>query len=60
MKNNRLITLFIFGIAELASISQVINALTGLDGLPALILVCLLTAIYTGEIFGQLEILDFH
>ena len=34
-------------VAELSALQQVINALTGLDGLPAVIVECAVTTIYT-------------
>ncbi|MCJ1332992.1 hypothetical protein MMC10_009686 [Thelotrema lepadinum] len=45
----RLVTLFLYMVAELSALQQIINALTGLDGLPALIVEALITAIYTGQ-----------
>ena len=36
-------------VAELSALQQIINALTGLDGLPALIVEAVVTAIYTGK-----------
>lgn len=42
-----LITLFLYMVAELSALQQVINALTGLDGLPAVIVECAVTTIYT-------------
>src|SRR2546423_6198362 len=43
----RLITLFLYMVAELSALQQIINALTGLNGLPALIVECVVTTIYT-------------
>lgn len=43
----RLITLFLYMVAELSALQQIINALTGLDGLPAVIVECAVTTIYT-------------
>ena len=34
-------------VAELSALQQVINALTGLDGLPVVIVECAVTTIYT-------------
>ena len=34
-------------VAELSALQQIINALTGLDGLPAVIVECAVTTIYT-------------
>ena len=41
--------MFLYMIAELSSLQQVINALTGLDGLPVVIVEVLVTSIYTCE-----------
>ena len=43
----RLITLFLYMVAELSALQQIITALTGLDGLPAVIVECVVTTIYT-------------
>lgn len=42
-----LITLFLYMVAELSALQQIITALTGLDGLPAVIVQCAVTTIYT-------------
>ncbi|EFX03000.1 urea transport protein [Grosmannia clavigera kw1407] len=42
-----LATLFLYMMAELSAIGQVVTALTGLDGLPAVIVECIVTTIYT-------------
>ncbi|MCJ1464674.1 hypothetical protein MMC07_003287 [Pseudocyphellaria aurata] len=42
-----LITLFLYMVAELSALQQIINALTGLNGLPAVIVQCTVTTIYT-------------
>ncbi|KAI4157411.1 MAG: hypothetical protein L6R39_000693 [Caloplaca ligustica] len=42
-----LITLFLYMVAELSALQQIINALTGLDGLPAVIVECVVTTVYT-------------
>jgi Na+/proline symporter len=42
-----LVTLFLYMIAELSAIGQVVTALTGLDGLPVVIIECAVTTIYT-------------
>ena len=39
--------LFLFMVAELSALQQIIYALTGLDGLPALVIEAAITAIYT-------------
>lgn len=45
----RLVTLFLYMVAELSALQQIINALTGLNGLPAVIVQCAVTTIYTCE-----------
>ncbi|KAH7309003.1 hypothetical protein B0I35DRAFT_441179 [Stachybotrys elegans] len=42
-----LVTLFLYMVAELSAVGQVVNALTGLDGLPVIIVQCVITTIYT-------------
>ncbi|KAL2257117.1 hypothetical protein VTK26DRAFT_640 [Humicola hyalothermophila] len=42
-----LVTLFLYMVSELSAIGQVVNLLTGLDGLPVLIVECVVTTIYT-------------
>ncbi|KAL8854891.1 MAG: hypothetical protein Q9221_000398 [Calogaya cf. arnoldii] len=42
-----LITLFLYMVAELSALQQIINALTGLNGLWAVIAQCIVTTIYT-------------
>ncbi|KAI1823727.1 hypothetical protein F4861DRAFT_531409 [Xylaria intraflava] len=42
-----LVTLFLYMVAELSSIGQVVNALTGLDSLPIVIVEAAVTTIYT-------------
>jgi hypothetical protein len=42
-----LVTLFLYMVAELSAVQQIINALTGLNGLPAVIVQCAVTTIYT-------------
>ncbi|KAH7057330.1 hypothetical protein B0J12DRAFT_654201 [Macrophomina phaseolina] len=42
-----LITLFLYMVSELSALQQIITALTGLDGLPAVIVQCAVTTIYT-------------
>ncbi|KAF1982857.1 hypothetical protein K402DRAFT_339522 [Aulographum hederae CBS 113979] len=42
-----LITLFLYMVAELSALQQIVTALTGLDGLPAVIVECVVTTIYT-------------
>jgi Na+/proline symporter len=45
-----LVTLFLYMVSELSAVGQVINLLTGLDGLPVLIVECIVTTIYTCKI----------
>lgn len=47
LTNTRLITLFLYMVAELSALQQIINALTGLNGLPPVIVECAVTTIYT-------------
>ncbi|EON67651.1 hypothetical protein W97_06794 [Coniosporium apollinis CBS 100218] len=42
-----LVTLFLYMVAELSALQQIVSALTGLDGLPAVIVQCVVTTIYT-------------
>jgi len=42
-----LLTLFLYMVAELSAIGQVVSILTGLDGLPIVIVECIVTTIYT-------------
>ncbi|KAF4512734.1 hypothetical protein G6O67_000079 [Ophiocordyceps sinensis] len=42
-----LVTLFLYMVAELSALGQVIGALTGLDKLPVIIVQCVVTTIYT-------------
>ncbi|KHO00968.1 urea transporter [Metarhizium album ARSEF 1941] len=42
-----LVTLFLYMVAELSALGQVVNTLTGIDGLPVIIVECVITTIYT-------------
>ncbi|KXX82621.1 Sodium-coupled monocarboxylate transporter 1 [Madurella mycetomatis] len=42
-----LVTLFLYMVSELSAVGQVVNLLTGIDGLPVLIVECIITTIYT-------------
>lgn len=42
-----LITIFLYMVAELSALQQIVTALTGLDGLPAVVVECVVTTIYT-------------
>lgn len=42
-----LITLFLYMVAELSALQQIVNVMTGLNGLPAVIVECVVTTIYT-------------
>lgn len=44
---HRLITLFLYMVAELSALQQIITTLTGLNGLPVVIVECAVTTIYT-------------
>lgn len=46
-----LVTLFLYMLAELSAIGQVVSLLTGLDGLPVVIVQCVVTTIYTCKFF---------
>ncbi|KAK9777334.1 putative Urea transporter [Seiridium cardinale] len=48
-----LLTLFLYMVAELSAIGQVVTALTGLDGLPVVIVECVVTTIYTCELISD-------
>lgn len=42
-----MLTLFLYMVSELSAIGQVVNLLTGINGLPVLIVECVVTTIYT-------------
>ena len=42
-----MLTLFLYMVAELSALGQVITALTSMDGLPVIIVQCVITTIYT-------------
>ena len=42
-----LITIFLYMVSELSAMQQIVTALTGLDGLPAIVVQCVVTTIYT-------------
>ena len=42
-----LVTMFLYMVAELSALQQIMNALTGLNGLPFVIVECAVTTIYT-------------
>lgn len=42
-----LVTLFLYMVAELSAVGQVVEALTGIKGLPVVIVECVVTTIYT-------------
>ena len=42
-----LITIFLYMVAELSALQQIVNSLTGLNGLPPVIVQCVVTTIYT-------------
>ena len=43
------LTIFLYMVAELSALQQIVNALTGLDGLPVVIVQVVVTTIYTCE-----------
>lgn len=45
-----LVTLFLYMVSELSAIGQVVNALTGLNGLPIVVVECVVTTVYTCEL----------
>jgi Na+/proline symporter len=45
-----LVTLFLYMVAELSAVSQVVTLLTSLNGLPVIIVQVVVTAIYTCEL----------
>ena len=47
---HRLVTLFLYMVAELSAINQIVNALTGLNGLPVVLVEVAVTTIYTCEL----------
>jgi Na+/proline symporter len=44
-----LVTMFLYMVAELSALQQIMNALTGMNGLPMVIVECAVTTIYTCE-----------
>lgn len=44
-----LFTLFLYMVSELSALGQVVTLLTGMDGLPAMVVQCAVTTIYTCE-----------
>jgi Na+/proline symporter len=47
LTTSSLITLFLYMVAELSALQQIVNTLTGLNGLPVVIVECVVTTIYT-------------
>jgi Na+/proline symporter len=47
-----LVTMFLYMVAELSALQQIMNALTGLNGLPMVIVECAVTTIYTCEMIN--------
>ena len=43
----RILTIFLYMVAELSAVQQIVNSLTGLNGLPVVIVECVVTTIYT-------------
>ena len=46
--------MFLYMVAELSALQQIISALTGLNGLPVVIVQCAVTTIYTCKIHDRL------
>jgi cAMP phosphodiesterase len=44
-----MITIFLYMVAELSALQQIVTLLTGLNGLPVVIVECAVTTIYTCE-----------
>jgi Na+/proline symporter len=42
-----LATMFLYMVAELSALQQIMTALTGMDGLPMVIVQCVVTTVYT-------------
>lgn len=42
-----LVTMFLYMMAELSALQQIMTALTGMDGLPMVIVECVVTTVYT-------------
>lgn len=51
-----LITMFLYMVAELSALQQIITLLTGLDGLPVVIVECVVTTIYTCNSLPPLDL----
>ncbi|KAM0307360.1 hypothetical protein ACHAPM_000073 [Fusarium culmorum] len=51
-----MVTLFLYMVSELSAIGQVVQALTGLDPLPVMIVQCAITTIYTYVVQGTMVI----
>jgi Na+/proline symporter len=49
-----LATMFLYMVAELSALQQIMTALTGMDGLPMVIVECVVTTIYTCKSFYSL------
>lgn len=47
LTTHSLITIWLYLVAELSALQQVVSLLTGLDGLPAVIVECFVTTVYT-------------
>jgi Na+/proline symporter len=50
-----LITMFLYMVAELSALQQIVSILTGLNGLPVVIVECAVTTIYTCKILFPLH-----
>jgi cAMP phosphodiesterase len=45
--------MFLYMVAELSALQQIVTLLTGLNGLPVVIVECAVTTIYTCKMFNQ-------
>jgi Na+/proline symporter len=50
-----LITMFLYMVAELSALGQIMTALTGMDGLPMVIVECVVTTIYTCKDIANMQ-----
>jgi Na+/pantothenate symporter len=51
--------MFLYMVAELSALQQIVNSLTGLSGLPAVIVECSVTTIYTCKTTHIVLLLDY-
>jgi hypothetical protein len=55
-----MITIFLYMVAELSALQQIVTLLTGLNGLPVVIVECAVTTIYTCTTYSSLAGDDEH